>query len=131
MHAYIVIGPMSLPRSDCGAARLYAQGTTIAELGRLGITLVSVDEPNIDSTAAGKLSPNLLGAMNQFFSDSLSERTRYRMKAGFNAGRFLHGAPIGYMNVKKNLVPDPDRAPFVQKAFELFDQILTPREMQC
>lgn len=102
------------------ARNVVDQGTTIAELSQLGITLVSVDEPNIDGTAAGKLSANLLGAMNQFFSDSLSERIRYRMKAGFEAGRFLHYAPIGYLNIDKNLVRDPERAPFVQKAFELF-----------
>ncbi|MGA8736855.1 MAG: recombinase family protein [Terriglobales bacterium] len=102
------------------ARNVVDQGSTIAELTRLGIKLVSVDEPNIDGTAAGKLSANLLGAMNQFFSDSLSERIRYRMKAGFDAGRFLHYAPIGYMNVDKNLVRDPDRAPLIQKAFELF-----------
>jgi site-specific DNA recombinase len=102
------------------ARNVVDQGSTIAELTRLGIKLVSVDEPNIDCTAAGKLSANLLGAMNQFFSDSLSERIRYRMKAGFDAGRFLHYAPIGYVNVDKNLVRDPERAPLVQKAFELF-----------
>jgi hypothetical protein len=33
--------------------------------------------------------------MNQFFSDSLSERIRYRMKAGFDAARFLHYGSIG------------------------------------
>jgi site-specific DNA recombinase len=102
------------------ARNVVDQGTTIAELRRLGITLVSVDEPNLDDTAAGKLSANLLGAINQFFSDSLSERTKYRMKAGFLSGRFLHNAPVGYLNVEKNLARDPERAPLVKKAFELF-----------
>jgi DNA invertase Pin-like site-specific DNA recombinase len=50
---------------------------------------VSVDEPILDATAAGRLSANMIGAMNQFFSDSLSERIRYRMRAGFEAGRYL------------------------------------------
>ena len=112
---YVVVADLSRL-----ARNVVDQGTTIAELTRLGIKLVSVDEPNIDDTAAGRLSANLLGAMNQFFSDSLSERIRYRMKAGFDAGRFLHYAPIGYLNVDKNLVRDPERAALVQKAFELF-----------
>jgi site-specific DNA recombinase len=101
------------------ARNVVDQGTTIAELQRLGIALVSVDEPILDATAAGRLSANMIGAMNQFFSDSLSERIRYRMRAGFEAGRYLRAAPIGYMNAEKALVRDPDRAPLVKKAFEL------------
>lgn len=41
------------------------------------------------------------------------------MKAGFDAGRFLHYAPIGYENVNKDLAVDPDRAPLIRHAFEL------------
>jgi site-specific DNA recombinase len=101
------------------ARNVVDQGTTIAELQRLGIALVSVDEPILDATAAGRLSANMIGAMNQFFSDSLSERIKYRMRAGFEAGRYLRAAPIGYMNAEKVLVRDPNRAPLVKKAFEL------------
>jgi DNA invertase Pin-like site-specific DNA recombinase len=101
------------------ARNVVDQGTTIAMLQQLGITLVSVDEPITDDTAAGKLARNMLGAMNQFFSDSLSERVRFRMKAGLDAGRFLHYAPIGYNNVEKDLVVDPQRAPLIRHAFEL------------
>lgn len=61
----------------------------------------------------------MLGAMNQFFSDSLSERIRFRMKAGLEAGRHLHLASIGYLNVNKELAVDPERAPLVRKSFEL------------
>src|ERR1700687_4460093 len=55
------------------ARNVVEQGQTIAELSKIGIRLVSIDEPNIDNTAAGKLATNILGAFNQFFSDSLSE----------------------------------------------------------
>jgi DNA invertase Pin-like site-specific DNA recombinase len=41
------------------------QATTITTLKQLGITLVSCDE-TIEDSAAGKLSVNLLGAVNQF-----------------------------------------------------------------
>ena len=101
------------------ARNVVDQGTTIVELKQLGISVVSVDEPITDDTAAGKLARNMLGAMNQFFSDSLSERVKGRMKAGLDAGRFLHYAPIGYLNVNKDLAVDPDRAPLARKAFEL------------
>jgi len=69
------------------------QGVTIATLKQLGITLVSVDEPQIDQSAAGRLAANMLGSFAQFFSDSLSERTRYRMQAAVKAGRFPWPAP--------------------------------------
>ncbi len=103
------------------ARNVVDQGQTIAELGKIGIRLVSVDEPNIDTTAAGKLATNILGAFNQFFSDSLSEKTRFRMQAGREAGRWLWVAPLGYLNdtATKRIVLDPERAPLVTKAFEL------------
>ncbi len=77
------------------------QSVTLAKLKQLGIRPVSCDE-TIEDSAAGKLSVNLLGVVNQFFSDSLSERIRYRMSAGVQQGRWLWLAPIGYPNVKTN-----------------------------
>ena len=74
-------------------------------------------------TAAGKLSANLLGSVNQFYSDILSERVRYRMGETVKAGRFPHRAPLGYRNVQmngtKNVAIDVERAPIIRKAFEL------------
>jgi hypothetical protein len=99
------------------------QGVLIGRLAVMGIDLVSVDEPHIDRTAAGKLSANLLGSVNQFYSDQLSERVRYRMAETVKAGRFPHRAPLGYrngqMNGIKNIGVDAERAPMIRKAFEL------------
>jgi site-specific DNA recombinase len=99
------------------------QGMIIGRLADMRITLLSVDEPQIDRTAAGKLSANLLGSVNQFYSDVLSERVRYRMGETVKAGRFPHRAPLGYRNVQangtKNLAIDEERAPMIRKAFEL------------
>jgi site-specific DNA recombinase len=99
------------------------QGMLIGRLADMGVTLLSVDEPQIDRTAAGKLSANLLGSVNQFYSDVLSERVRYRMSEAVKAGRFVWRAPLGYRNVQangtKNLAIDEERAPMIRKAFEL------------
>ena len=99
------------------------QGMLIGRLADMGVTLLSVDEPHIDRTAAGKLSANLLGSVNQFYSDVLSERVRYRMGEAVKAGRFVWRAPLGYRNVQangtKNLAIDAQRAPKIRKAFEL------------
>jgi DNA invertase Pin-like site-specific DNA recombinase len=99
------------------------QGVLIGSLAAMGIELLSVDEPHINRTAAGILSANLLGSVNQFYSDNLSERVRYRMAECVKSGRFVSRAPLGYRNVQmngtKNLAIDADRAPMIRKAFEL------------
>jgi site-specific DNA recombinase len=89
----------------------------------MGINLVSIDEPNIDSSAAGKSSVNLLGSFNQFFSDSLSEKTKFRMAVGVKAGKWLWKAPLGYLNHDKRVVIDPVRGALVRKAFELIPEV--------
>jgi site-specific DNA recombinase len=97
------------------ARNVVDQGTTIAELKKIGIQLVSIDEPIIDDTSAGRLAANLLASFNQFFSDSLSEKTKFRMQAGVKQGRWLWVAPIGYKNEAKTIVIDSERAPLVRK----------------
>jgi len=88
-------------------------------LGELGIKLVSIDEPNLDDSPAGKLLSNIIGSMSQFFSDSLSAKTKEKMRAAVTAGRFPWPSPIGYHNKNKLLVVDPVNGLLVQKAFEL------------
>ena len=86
---------------------------------------MSVDEPHAsDSSAAGQLATGMLGLVNQFHSHSLSERVTYRMRSGAQSGRHLHLAMLGYLNGTmtngvKNIVPDPERAELVRKAFSL------------
>ena len=102
------------------ARNIQDQASTLATLKQLSITPVSCDE-RIEDSAAGKLSVNLLGVVNQFFSDSLSEKTRYRMSVGVQEGRWLHLAPIGYLNGTNGtsgLQVDTPRAALVRQAFE-------------
>ncbi len=102
------------------ARNVVDQGSSIAELKKLNIKTVGIDEPMVDDTAAGKLAGNIFATFNQFFSDNLSEKTKFRMAAAVREGRFVWPSPIGYLNVDKNLVVDSERAPLVRKAFELF-----------
>jgi site-specific DNA recombinase len=99
------------------------QGVAIATLSQLGIEVMSIDEPITGDTAAGKLSRNIIGSMSQFFSDSLSEKTKDRMRAAVKSGRFLWVCPVGYLNQKNGsasiIKPDPERAALVRKGFEL------------
>src|ERR1700687_3385377 len=46
------------------ARNVLDQGQTLVELGQMGIQLVSVDEPNLDESAAGTLVKKELGSVN-------------------------------------------------------------------
>jgi hypothetical protein len=85
--------------------------------------LITLYEPNVDETAAGRFAANILGAMNQLSSDALSERMKDRTRASIRAGRFPWRAPIGYENIGgktgPNITPDEKRAPLIRRAFEL------------
>jgi site-specific DNA recombinase len=106
------------------ARRDAEQDTLLEGFKKAGLKYLSVDEPNVETdTAAGRLHAGILGRFNSYYSDALSERVTYRMRAGASAGRHLHKAMLGYHNGKvngvKNLVPDPERANLVRKAFTL------------
>jgi site-specific DNA recombinase len=96
---------------------------TCAELKKLGVTLVSVDEPMLDDTPVGRLTHKLLASLGEFYSDSLSSRIRYRFEKHREQGRWLHQTPIGYVNVRQNgsksIIPDPVMAPMVRQSFEM------------
>ncbi len=106
------------------ARNMENQIEVVAELRSVGVLLRSVME-EVDETAAGKMVTNMHGLMNQFFSDRNAERTKVGMEKSVRIGRFPFKAPLGYLNVRAtratvNLIPDPERAPLVSKAFELY-----------
>jgi DNA invertase Pin-like site-specific DNA recombinase len=105
------------------ARNVVDQGQIIAQLTQWGIRLRSVDESSLQDDATGKLGKNIIGAFSQFFSDSLSERTKFRMAEAVKEGRFVWVSPVGYANSKNGrgsvIRPDPARAPLVRKGFEL------------
>lgn len=100
-------------------------GKALAErdLGKLGVKLVSVDEPMVDDSPMGKLAGTMATAFGEFYSHNLSSRVRYRFQLHREQGRWLHQAPLGYRNVQqpggvKTLEPD-EVAPLVKQAFEM------------
>src|ERR1039457_6417166 len=106
------------------ARNLENQVDVLAELENVGVLLRSVME-EMDETAAGKLMRNIHGTFNQFFSDRNAERTKVGMEKAAKIGRKPSKAPLRYLNVRAtrnsaNLIPDPERAPLIRKAFELY-----------
>jgi DNA invertase Pin-like site-specific DNA recombinase len=91
------------------------------------VTLVSVTE-NLEDTASGKLVEGIHALMAEFYSANLATEIRKGMRQKARLGGWPYRAPIGYTNTREiidgrsvaRIVPDPDRAPLVTLAFELY-----------
>jgi len=75
-----------------------------------------------DPTAQGKLMLNLAFGQSKYYSDSLSVNIRRGQRQKVNEGVWSWKAPVGYLNEPKlrTIVPDPEKAPLVKMAFELY-----------
>lgn len=93
-----------------------------ALLSRHSVTLRSVTEP-IDDSAAGRLMENIGAAFAQFDNQLKSERTQVGMRAKLMNGEWPWLAPIGYKQQGERsastFVPDPLRAEYIRRAFDL------------
>ncbi len=98
-----------------------------ALLRRRGVALVSVTE-NVEETASGRLVEGIHALMAEFYSANLASEIKKGQDQKAKLGGFPHGAPLGYLNVREviggrpvaRIVPDPERAPLVRLAFELY-----------
>lgn len=98
-----------------------------ALLRRHGVTLVSVTE-TLDETASGRLVEGIHALMAEFYSANLAAEVRKGMGQKAKLGGYPHKAPLGYLNVREpiggrqvaHIVPDPERAPLVRAAFDLY-----------
>ena len=74
--------------------------------------------------AVNEWTIRVLAAFAQFDNDVRSDRTRVGMRAALELGRWTFLAPLGYMTAPrgmgKSLIPDPERAPLVHRAFQDF-----------
>jgi site-specific DNA recombinase len=92
----------------------------------LKVTLISAEE-NIDETPAGQLMHGILAAFNEYRSNSDGADIQYKMGQKAKNGGTLTRAKLGYLNVRdkvdgyeiRTVAIDPERAPYVQLAFEL------------
>ncbi len=96
-----------------------------AALHALGIKLRSVTEP-VDETALGEFLGTFFAGLSQLDNDVRAERTRAGMRASAERGRWNHIPPLGYLKEKAEgekagrMIHDPERAPLVHQAFEMF-----------
>jgi DNA invertase Pin-like site-specific DNA recombinase len=90
-------------------------------LRRCGTELRSVTEP-IDETPIGRAMEGVLSVFAEFDNNVRTERSKQGMLERVRQGMWVWPAPLGYRRTEKggNLVPDPERAPFIRLAFELY-----------
>jgi site-specific DNA recombinase len=92
-------------------------------LAGFGIRLHSATE-RIDDSPMGRFVETMLAGMAQFDNDVRAERTVVGMREAIGRGRWVWKAPLGYRNSRNrlapSLIPDPESAPLVRQAFELY-----------
>ena len=89
--------------------------------------LISATE-SIDETPVGQLMHGILAAFNEYRSAEDGADIRYKMGEKAKRGGTLGRAKLGYLNVRerfegrevRTVAIDPDRAPYVRLAFELY-----------
>jgi DNA invertase Pin-like site-specific DNA recombinase len=94
------------------------------ELQRRGIELISVTQPNIDTSPEGRLVDTILAGVNSYDSEQKGRRVSIALEKKFREGWWPGWAPVGYLNVvvggHKQVAADPTRFPLVQLAFRLY-----------
>ena len=93
-------------------------------LRKLGIRLLLATQ-EVDETPEGKMKVNIQAVFAQYDNDKRSFRTTEGMRDAAEEGKWVHQAPLGYLDACKtgrgSISPDPERAPLVREAWCLVD----------
>ena len=75
-----------------------------------------------EKSPQGLFMLNLAFGQSKLYVDQLSENVKRGMRHKIRRGEWPSLAPIGYLNNPRtrNIQPDPEKAPIVRKAFELY-----------
>ncbi len=75
-----------------------------------------------EPTPQGKFMLNIAFGQSKYYVDNLAENVKRGMREKVRRGEWTWPAPLGYINnrEKRNIDPDPDKAPIIRKAFELY-----------
>lgn len=91
-------------------------------LKKNGVRVLSATE-NISENPEGIILESVLEGMAEFYSAELSQKITRGMRESALKAQSLGGhVPLGYKTVNKQFVVDPDTAPIVQLAFELYSE---------
>jgi site-specific DNA recombinase len=110
------------------ARNRYDDAIMMMTLGKLDVTLISATEKNLDESPAGRAMHGMIAVFNEYQVLVSGEDIKYKMGQKAKNGGTLGIAKIGYKNVRvtyegrevRTIDVDPERAPFVKMAFELY-----------
>ena len=93
--------------------------TLKAQLRTYGVRIYSVVE-SFDPSPMGEFIEHIMAAQAEFYSANLAGEVHKGIEERLRRGLWNGMAPIGYLSEKKRLRPDPARAHFIRRAFELW-----------
>src|SRR5438046_4931287 len=110
-----------LHKLDRGARNL-KDWTEIGELSDQGIEVHFVNESLDLRSRGGRLSADIQAVVSADYIRNLREETRKGFYGRLKQGLYPLPAPLGYLDMGKGKLKelDPERAPLVRKAFELY-----------
>ena len=75
-----------------------------------------------ENTSQGIFMLSIAFSQSKYYTDNLSENVKRGIRQKLKRGEWSWFAPTGYLNDPKsrNIVPDPEKAPIVRQAFELY-----------
>jgi DNA invertase Pin-like site-specific DNA recombinase len=75
-----------------------------------------------DNSAQGKFMLSIAFGQSKYYVDNLSENIKRGIREKLRRGIWPTWAPLGYLNnyKERNIYPDPEKAPFIRKIFELY-----------
>ena len=75
-----------------------------------------------DPTPQGKFMLSIAFSQSKYYVDNLSENIKRGHRQKLKDGIWPQNAPVGYLNDsdKKVIIPDPERSPYIKRAFEAY-----------
>ncbi len=75
---------------------------------------------NNSMNAGDKFMFGIKLGLSKYYSDAISDNVRRAFEQLRREGKWLGPSPLGYLNLDKTLVIDPERGHIIKKAFELY-----------
>lgn len=104
------------------SARNFSDWAKIGDLSDAGIDVHFASESLDFRSRGGRLSADIQAVIAADYIRNLREETKKGIYGRLKQGLYPFRAPIGYLDqgARKPKIPDPIRAPLIQKAFELY-----------
>lgn len=100
------------------------------KLDNWGVAFVSVTQKINTQSSSGRMMLNILITFAQFEREVIAERVKDKMSASRKKGKWVGGSvPMGYKVVGKKLVPEPNESVVVQRIFQRFLEIQSPKQI--